>query len=181
MLRTKKIYTTVFKNYYISKFQKTENFVSTKYSNYDIFLTTGGRNEVYVKDVLAYLLLMFGQKPKFTFKKQSKQNQFNHFMYFKITQNGPRVLPLIEKIAHLILPHQENYLLTRLPSVKENCGSSALVFLSCMTNEEIQFLPKSRAGSLTADYFNLSLNFSIKQVTRPNLLFFFRFHYFPLN
>ena len=179
MNRSNTLYKYIFKNYHLSKFQKKDFFISKDMNKCQIFITGGNQNEAFMKDLISYTFLLFGQKPKFNFKKQSRQNALNQLIYFKTTITAHSVLTALEKISQVILPNQENYLLNPLPNLKASGSNCSIVFKSCLTNEEIQYFPKSRPGH-TVNHFNLSLNFPIVKASRFNILFFFRFYYFPL-
>ncbi len=180
MKKLQKSYNYTFKNYYLSKFQNTKTPLINSFQNTEICLTAGPQTEAVMKDLLTYLILLFGQKPSFNFKRQSKQNLMNQFIYAKIGVNKKKLTTVFEKLSQLILPHQENYLPKKLEFLSNNQKVISIFFESCLTNEEIQFIPKSNTNKVLNN-FNIVLNFNINKSSKHELLFFFRFFHFPFN
>lgn len=180
MLKNKQIYSKLFKNYYISKFQKKNNILKKNFQNTEVFLSAGSLTEPFIKDLITYATLLFSRRPLFTYKKQSKQNILNQNMYFKINVSQYESLNLLIKASNLILPHQENYLLAKFPTARSEQDTTSLVFKTCLTSEEIQFLPKNNATKIL-NTFNLIINFNSSDSNKNMLLFFFRFYHFPFN
>lgn len=180
MLKLRKSYNNLLKNYHISKFQKKSKITLNNFQQSEIFLSLAGQNELFLKDLAVYAVLLFGQKPKFYFKKQSKQNTLNQLVYFKISISQKKILTNLQKISNLILPHQENYLITAFPSILQNTKNLSFFFQNCLTGEEIQFTPKTNLVKIL-NSFNLTLNFNTIKTSRPELQFFFRFYHFPFN
>ena len=116
-MRTKKLYANLFKNYSLSKFDTNQN---TKLINsFELYFAAPENTDAYLKDLIGYLTLSFGVKPKMRFKKISKTNPFNQLAYYSIKPGFNASLSILDKTAQVLLPNLENYLTSPFTELKK--------------------------------------------------------------